>query len=896
MLYVSMSRAPSPPALVSRWLRVSVAALVCMAASGCGSGGDDGPPATENPLPAATAPQLTQQPAAVSLTAGQSANFTVAASGSAPLGYQWQRNGTDIAGATSASYALASAALSDSGAVFRVVVRNDAGSATSDAALLTVVAAAPVLTITAQPASLSVAAGTPASFSVGATCSAGSLQVQWQRLGAAAFADIAGSTSASYTLTPAIGDDGAQFRANLSCGGLSVASSGVATLAVTAPAGPVLTQLALAGLRNNADIRLLGGIVREPSGSYAFISASTIRRLSADFSSITLVAGSSTDSSLPVDGVGPAARFGEPRGITVDPAGNLYVVDMGAHTVRRIAVDGTVTTIAGRSMITGTADGTGAAARFNFPQAIAIGPDGDLYVADRANGSIRRVTPGGTVTTYAGATGVNTFADGPASVARFALPAGVAVAADGTVFVADAGNSRIRRILRSGGAAGFVETVVGGLSSTIPADGPAGSAVIVSPHAMTLDGSTLYVRDASRLLRAIDLSAGRVTTVVGNTTPLPPGLPSFGDGPRGTGLIDANFGGVAATGDGRLLLTDFTVGAVRLVDASGGLTTLAVGAAYHENIFDPAGVGVLSQQPVVFDNSRPALAAAPDGSILVATAQTIRRIAPDGRVTPVAGLFGAWGFRPGANSAAAFLGIGSMAARADGTIAVFDTAGVRLIAPDTHLTSSLAGLTVDIQSVAVDGIGAAARFGNATSVAWTPSGDILALDKLNFALRRITPAGVVTTFAGALGQAGSIDGPGGSARFQRPLNFAVAPDGTAWVADRAGNVSSLRKVAVDGSVTTLPLSGLELSPGTDLAFDPAGNLFVLSNGLYQIDTRTGAATLRIPANQNGTTLGSSPTLGPVDRIIALGVKQLAFEDVNSTPASPAGQLLRATVP
>ena len=797
--------------------------LLCVIVSGCGGGSD-----TTAAAPAAVAPVITQQPASLSVVAGQAATFTVVATGTVPLSYQWQRNGAPIGGASSASYTLSTANSADSAAVFRAVVSNGAGSTISDDASLSVITSAPVLTITQQPASISVVAGSLASFEVGGACSSGTWQVQWQRLEGSAFEDIADANAASYTVAPAIADSGAQFRTGLSCSGQSLTFSQPASLTVTSPPRSTLAPITLTGLRNQADIKLVGAIVREPSGSFAFIVAATIRRLSADLSTITLVAGSSTDSGSSVDAIGPAARFASPRGIAVDPTGNLHIADIDDSTVRRIATDGTVTTIAGRAHSAGAADGPGAVARFAYPNGIAVGPDGDLYVSDGGNNAIRRVTPAGVVTTYAGSIRNFGYVDSSADAARFLVPQGIAVDSDGTVYVSDAGNGRIRRIRRSGSLAGQVDTLAGGASLTAPIDGIGSSAGFNAPHDMTLAGATLYVRDASGLLRAVDTTSAAVTTLTGRTSPPPTDpSPSYADGPRGVGSIDAIVGGVAATGDGRLLLGDKTSGSLRLVAANGYVTTIATGSAYSDNTFDHHGVGVLSQQPLVFDNTRPALAAAPDGSLVVASAQSIRRVARDGSVTPIAGLVGAAGFTAGSNSEAAFVGITALAIKSDGTIAVFDATGVRLVAPATNTVTTLAGATDPGSVGSVDGTGAAARFFGLTLMAYAQNGDLLAADTLNQAIRRITPAGVVTTFAGVMGQPGSADGGPGTARFQGPYSVAIAPNGTVWVTDHGNAGSALRQVAADGSVHTVATSastGLSFGTGR-LAFDPAGNLF-----------------------------------------------------------------------
>ena len=180
----------------------------------------------------AVAPSITTQPANQTVTAGQTATFSVVATGTAPLSYQWKKNGTAISGATAASYTTPATTSSDSGSSFTVVVSNSAGSATSNAATLTVNAATVAPTITTQPASQTVAAGQTATFSVVATGTA-PLSYQWKKNGTA----ISGATGASYT-TPATttSDSGSSFTVVVSNSAGSVTSN-AATLTVSSGGG-----------------------------------------------------------------------------------------------------------------------------------------------------------------------------------------------------------------------------------------------------------------------------------------------------------------------------------------------------------------------------------------------------------------------------------------------------------------------------------------------------------------------------------------------------------------------------------------------------------------------------------------------------------------------------------
>jgi len=186
---------------------------------------------------ASVAPSITTQPASQTVTAGQTASFSVAASGTAPLSYQWNRNGTAVSGATSSSYTTPATTSSDNGAQFAVVVNNTAGSVTSSVATLTVNAAPAAPSITTQPASQTVTAGQTASFNVAATGTA-PLSYQWQKNSVV----IGGATSSSYTTpTTTSSDNGALFTVLVSNTAGSVTSSAATLTVSAAPVAPSIT-------------------------------------------------------------------------------------------------------------------------------------------------------------------------------------------------------------------------------------------------------------------------------------------------------------------------------------------------------------------------------------------------------------------------------------------------------------------------------------------------------------------------------------------------------------------------------------------------------------------------------------------------------------------------------
>lgn len=212
--------------VLSNWKRRSVVLWLTALLGACSGGGDDGGPAGGG---APAAPAISSQPVNLTVTSGQSATFSVSASGEA-LAYQWQRDGAAIPGADAATLTLPAVTSADNGARVRVTVANAAGSVDSSTATLTVVL--DPIVIQTQPQDAAVAVGASASFSVGATGS--ELRYQWLRDGAA----IAGATAATYTTGAlAAGDDGALYTVQVLQGGASVLSS-AARLSVSSGPAP----------------------------------------------------------------------------------------------------------------------------------------------------------------------------------------------------------------------------------------------------------------------------------------------------------------------------------------------------------------------------------------------------------------------------------------------------------------------------------------------------------------------------------------------------------------------------------------------------------------------------------------------------------------------------------
>jgi len=212
------------------------------------------------------------------------------------------------------------------------------------------------------------------------------------------------------------------------------------------------------------------------------------------------------------DGAGAAARFNFPVGIAVDGSGNVFVADSKSFTIRKITPAGVVSTFAGTAFQTGSTDGAGSAARFFLPSGLAIDGAGNLYVADSANQLIRKITPAGVVSTLAGGASLAGYANGPGAAARFSSPFGVAVDSAGNVLVADSGNHAIRKITPDG----FVSTLVGNPDLGGAADGPVATARFNQPRSLAVDaGGNIFVSDFGNSTVRLITPNGIVSTIAG---------------------------------------------------------------------------------------------------------------------------------------------------------------------------------------------------------------------------------------------------------------------------------------------------------------------------------------------------------------------------------------------
>jgi sugar lactone lactonase YvrE len=256
------------------------------------------------------------------------------------------------------------------------------------------------------------------------------------------------------------------------------------------------------------------------------------------------------------DGTGAAARFNQPTGVAVDAGGTLYVTDYSNHTIRKITPAGVVSTLAGTAGSSGSADGSGAAARFYYPKGMAVDAAGTVYVADQSNHTIRRITSAGVVSTLAGTAGSRGSADGTGAAASFFNPSSVAVDAAGTLYVADYSNQTIRRIT----PAGVVSTLAGVAGSVGSTDGAGAAARFSNPAGVAVDaGGTLYVADQNASTIRRITPAGVVSTLAGTA-----GSSGSTDG-AGAAARFNRLTGVAVDAAGTVYVADQSNGQVRVI-------------------------------------------------------------------------------------------------------------------------------------------------------------------------------------------------------------------------------------------------------------------------------------------------------------------------------------------
>lgn len=640
---------------------------------------------------------------------------------------------------------------------------------------------------------------------------------------------------------------------------------------------------------------------------------STVRVVApAPLARLALFAGSLGGPGT-ADGVGVDARFNSPTGVAADSGGSLYVGDRNNYTIRRIDTAGVVTTFAGSPGASGSVDGVGSDARFmQLWGGLAADGAGNVYVAD--NHTIRRITPGGIVSTWVGMPGVGGGADGSGAEARFGrVPRGLAIDRAGNLYVADTDNRTIRRIT----PAGVVSTLAGLAGVSGGADGVGSEARFASPRGIAADPlGNLYVADGHRIRKVTP--AGVVSTLAGAE-----GQAGSADGP-GTASRFNDPSGVATDSRGNIYVADSGNYAIRRIAPDGVVSTVA-GTAGSRGSADGVGPAArfggcrFAEGPPFCEGPLSVVTDAADNVYVTDSGNhTLRRITPATAVSTVAGAALEWGAEAGADSSARFggcfelvmgavycLGPAHIAADGEGNLYLADQGtGIRKISPVGEVGAAIVGSGGEVSGIATDsagnlywplgasiikmtaagdittlagswqlgstdGFGADARFYLPEDLATDSAGNLYVADSGNHTIRKITPAGMVTTIAGAPGQKGTADGIGPEARFSSPQGIVADREGNLYVTDN----HAVRRISPSGVVTTSAgvagQAGFADGTGPQARFDGLrgidmdrdGNLYVADSNNYTVRkiTPSGAvATVVGAARKSDFVPGSLP--------------------------------------
>ncbi len=587
------------------------------------------------------------------------------------------------------------------------------------------------------------------------------------------------------------------------------------------------------GHRLKASVTYPSAIARASDGAMVFASSGTIRRVGLD-GAVTTLAGGSSAGAVGSDGPGSAAVLGEIVGLRPRNDGSIWFADGGARTFRAVSTAGVVTTLAG-SGAKGFADGTAKTATFSFPSALIERPDGTWLLVDRDAHCIKAWdVKANTVKTWAGACGSQGVVDGSASVARFHGPTAVESLPDGGWVVVDRLGHRIRKV----DANGAVVTLAG--SSLGYADGKGTAAKFFSPlgAAVTAAGEILVADSLNHRVRRVLLD-GSVSTVAGGT-------PGAVDGAAAQFNVVA---AIALNPGGDLIIADAANRLLRRIE-------LRRHACDDGDICTQDACEVQSgdckMAPVDCDIGDACVIATCEAKTGVCTWTNVVDGSPcdDGDPCTAPQLCAAGecvaagkltlhsandgGDLDGPAAAYKINGVRSMVRAADGGVFMADGDNhvIRRMGPDGRV-ETVAGTSMGSGAGYQDGPALQARFNLPLGLHIGHDGALYIADYDNYRVRRLGPEGIVTTLAGGP-QSTTVDGPAGVARFVSPRAIATNASGTLIVADTMGH--RLRAVAADGSVSTWSGSGAGYIDGpiaiaryhrpADLALAKDGSLFV----------------------------------------------------------------------
>jgi len=593
-----------------------------------------------------------------------------------------------------------------------------------------------------------------------------------------------------------------------------------------------------------------------------------------------IVAGTGTSGFSGDGGPATSAQFalggsvGSP-GVVVDSAGNIYISDSANNRVRKVLTNGIVSTIAGRGNFGFSGDGgLATSASLNDPSGLALDSSGNLYIADTGNSRIRKVTPGGLITTVAGNGSSAPITDGGFAVSSSLIsPTGIAVDASGNLYISDE-FSRVRKVTAS---TGFISTFAGGATFGYSGDGGAATSALLSgPAGMAFDGpGNLYIAETGNAVIRRVSPNGVISTVAGTA-----GITGFsGDGSPALSALLYGPAGVSVNAAADLFIADAGNERIRKISA-GVITTVAGngmyyftgdgGAANSAHLGSPYGVAV-----------------DPSGNVFIADSfeNRIRKVSPAGIISTYAGngFYNSTG-DGGPATAASLEGPQNVAVSAAGDLYISDQSNrVRMVAAATGIITTFAG-NGNFGYSGDGGPAAAATFKKPRGMAFDASGNLYIADYQNNVVRKVSIDGMITTFAGGGSSAFPGDGgPATAASLYEPLALAFDTFGNLFIGEGANDV---RRVATNGIISTVAENNTLLAPSGDggpatsaglrlvagVAVDASGNLFISdSNRVRKVSTLGVISTAA-----GGGTAGIGDG-GPATSAQLIAPSQLAFD-------------------
>ena len=613
----------------------------------------------------------------------------------------------------------------------------------------------------------------------------------------------------------------------------------------------------------NAPTGQIESVVLDPSGNVVASDGNNniVFRVSPN-GTLTVLAGNGFLGFSGESGLATNAAMGGPAGITFDGAGNLYITDVTNSRVRRVTPGGIISTYAGNGTRGYSGDGGPAtSASLNQPYGVAVDTSGNLYIADRNNNRIRQVSPNGIITTVAGNGTAGFSGDGgAAATAMLNGPLAVTVDSAGNFYISDTLNNRIRKV-----SSGNITTVAGsGVSNYAGDGGSALSAAVYQPGGINVDSSgNLYIATGGGIRKVTP--AGSINTIAGGN------FSGFtGDGGQAVnGSLNLPSGSVVDS-SGNLYIADSNNCRVRKVSPSGMLSTVAGNCQFkYGGDGGPATSAYMDEpQGVSVD---------PSGNLYISDSggffHRIRKVTPAGTISTFAGSGGLGDFCSADGVAAASADFGSVSQLA------FDAAGSayfgmqcssRVVKIGSNgLIVTVAGSATNYGFSGDGGPATSALLNSATGVAFDGSGNLYIADTGNERIRKVS-GGIITTIAG--NGASGFSGDGGAATaaaFNMGLggraNLAVDASGNLYVADTLNH--RVRKIS-GGIVTTVAGNGTPgFSPGVGdggpatsaSVTNPLGVALDTAGNLYVTDQGGGIGRIRkvSPGGMISTYAGSN---------------------------------------